>query len=545
MPKLTRVAAFAAADRLPLCWVKRATGLLGRATQASLAATLLALVLPLAGHDAARADDAPTVPTASSQEFWVEQLADGLNFPWSMAWLPNGDLLIVEKFGGIRTFHDGKLKPEPLKGVPEAYKVAQNGLLDIALDPDFAKDQRIFLTFTEGTARANRGALFRARLTGDALVDGKVIFRTKPDNVIFPLPLSGRLLFLPDKTLLLSSTDDHARRHLVRLMDNHLAKILRLDRDGVAPPDNPFVGKPGVLAEIYAIGTRAPLGLVRDPRNGSVWEVENGPKGGDELNLLKAGGDYGWPITTYGTEYTGESITELREAPGIESPITYWVPSIAPSSLALSYSNKYPQWQGDFFVGALIAKHLRRVRVRDGKTVEQEVLLKDLNERIRDVRQGPDGLLYVLTDHANGRLLRLQPGKLDPANAAREAKAPEKPQSFLMGDVSRRPKTFDLANGKQLFEQRCMGCHSLAPGAAGGAGPALTGVFGRKAGSTGGYAFSKAMHDSAIVWTENTLDYFLASPQDYITGTSMTAPPLTEDAQRWNLIAYLKSVLAP
>jgi glucose/arabinose dehydrogenase/cytochrome c2 len=505
---------------------------------------MAAATVCFAAQTAALAEEAQPAPVTSPQEFWVEQLAEGLNFPWSMAWLPNGDLLIVEKFGGIRVFHKGKLKPEALKGVPEAYKVAQNGLLDIAIDPDFKKNKRIFLTFTEGTARANHGALYRARYTGDALVDGQVIFRTKPENVIFPLPLSGRILFLPDKTLLLSSTDDHARRHLVRLTDNHLAKILRLDRDGKAPADNPFVGKPGVLPEIYNIGTRAPLGLVGDPRDGTVWEVENGPRGGDELNILKPGADYGWPITTYGTEYSGAQITDLREAPGIESPITYWVPSIAPSSVALNFGKKYEHWRDDLFVGSLIQKHLRRVRVREGKTVEQEVLLKHLNERIRDVRLGPDGYLYVLTDHANGRLLRLNPGKPDAAQLAREAKPPAKAQSILMGDMS-RPNKPDPTLGKQLFEQHCIGCHSLEPGQTGGPGPSLAGVIGRKAGSGPGFAYSNALKESSIVWTEGTLDYFIAAPQDYITGTTMATPPFSEDAQRWHVISYLKSLAKP
>lgn len=478
---------------------------------------------------------------ASTQEFWVEQLAEGLNFPWSMAWLPSGEMLIVEKLGGIRVFRDGKLDPNALKGEPDAYKVAQNGLLDIAIDPDFASNQRIFLAFTEGSARANHGALFRARYTGDALVDGKVIFRTRPDSAIFPLPLAGRILFLPDKTMLLTSTDDHARRHLVRLLDNHLGKILRLDRDGAAPADNPLIGKPNTLPEIYAYGTRAPLGLARDSRDGSIWEVENGPRGGDELNLLKRGADYGWPIVTYGTWYDGSAISDKTAAPGIEPPAVYWVPSIAPSSVAISLSDKYPAWKGDFFVGALIAKHLRRVRIRNGQPVEQEELLKHLNERVRDVRQGPDGLLYVLTDNSNGRLLCIQPGKLSPSQVAREAKPPAQPQKILMGDISRPPREPNLTQGKQVFEQRCLSCHTLEVNAAGTIGPNLLGLFGRKAGSSSGHAYSKAMRDSGVTWTEQTMDYFLAAPQDYVPGTTMAAEPVVDDAQRWNLIAYLKS----
>jgi glucose/arabinose dehydrogenase/cytochrome c2 len=482
---------------------------------------------------------APALASAG-QSFWVEQLADGLNAPWSMAWLPNGDMLIVEKFGGVRLFHEGKLEMKPLAGTPAAYQASVNGLLDIALDPDFAVNHRVFLAFTEGNAESAHGAVYRARFTGDALVDGKVIFRTKPDGKVPPFAIVGRMLFLPDKTFLLTSSDDEARRHLVQQRDNDLGKILRLDRDGRPPADNPFIGNRDVLPEIYAWGVRAPLGLARDPRSGQIWENENGPKGGDELNLIKRGANYGWPIATYGTEYTGEEITAVREAPGIEPPVTYWTPSIAPSGLALNTGDRYAHWRGDLFLGALAGQHLRRVRVQNGKVVEQEVLLKDLKERIRDVRLGPDGYLYLLTDNTEGRLLRLLPGSPTPEQAALAAKPKDKGMPSIFIGLSKAAPP-DLAHGKILFDQQCSGCHSI-DGAAARPGPDLRGVYGRKSGTLPGYAFSPAIRAAGTTWGQMSLDYFLAEPSGFVPGTTMTASAVQNPQARVDLIGYLRSV---
>jgi glucose/arabinose dehydrogenase/cytochrome c2 len=484
----------------------------------------------------AAADEAPP---PSSQPFWVEQLADGLNAPWSMAWLPNGDMLIVEKFGGLRLFHAGDLQAKPLAGTPSAYQASVNGLLDVALDPDFDTNQRVFLSFTEGTAAGAHGAVYRARLNEGTLVEGQVIFRTQPDGKVPPFAIVGRIVFLPDKTFLLTSSDDEARRHLVQQMDNDLGKILRLDRDGKPPADNPFLGKPGVRPEIYAWGVRAPLGLVRDPRDGQIWENENGPKGGDELNVIKPGANYGWPIATYGTEYTGEEITATREAPGIEPPIVYWTPSIAPSGLAVNSGDRYPEWHGDLFLGALAGQHLRRVRIKDGKPVEQEVLLRDLKERIRDVRMGPDGFLYLLTDNTEGRLLRLRPGSPTAGEAVRVAMPKDKGLPSIFVGLARLAPA-DLGHGKVLFDQRCSSCHSVDPGVATRPGPNLSAVFGRKAGTLPGYAFSPAIRAAGTTWGQMSLDYFLAEPSGFIPGTTMTASAMQDPQARADLIGYLK-----
>ena len=475
---------------------------------------------------------------AAKPAFWVEDVAQGLNMPWSMVWLPNGTLLIVEKYGGIRIYRNGKLEAEPIKGAPAAFQSGQNGLLDLVLDPDFKTNQRVFLSFTEGTGAANRGAVFRARLVGDSLVDGKVIYRTVPDMHNFPYPIAGRILFLPDKTFLLTSSDDHQHRHLAQLVDNDIAKIIRLDRDGNPPKNNPHFAAANARPEIYAYGVRAPMDLLRDPRNGVIWEVENGPRGGDEMNILKPGGNYGWPIVGYGTEYSGEPYTDKQEAPGIESPVVQWTPSIAPSSFTLYLGNRYPQWKGDFFVGALIQQHLRRVRIVGGKSVEQEVLLKDLKERIRDVRTGPDGYLYVLTDNPNGRLFRLMPGAPAPADEARVAKALATPGPNLMAGFL-KPLTPDLANGQKMFGQRCQACHAVDHTSTGRIGPTLAGVVGRKAGTVPGFAYSAAMKKADVAWTPTYIDEYLSAPLDYIPGNAMASPPVLDRQVRTDIIAYL------
>lgn len=486
--------------------------------------------------------DVPTSSSSDQQVFWVEEMASGLDNPWSMAWLPNGDLLITEKFGGVRRFSNGSLLPGTLTGGPSnVYQAGQTGLLDLALDPDFATNQRVFISYTEGDAKANRGAIYRARYTEAGLIDGETIFRVTPDSIKFPFPIAGRMQFLPDKTLLFTSSDDHDRRHLAQRLDNHVAKILRIDRNGKAPPDNPFAGRSDAAPEVFAYGTRAPLGIVHDPRDSIIWEVENGPQGGDELNVIKAGGNYGWPLATYGIEYTGETISDLQEAPGIETPAAYWSPSIAPSSITIYRGDAYPSWNGNLFVGTLRGKHLLRIAL-DGSTVaHQEKLLTDLDERIRDVRVGPDNLLYLLTDSPDGRLLRLRPGVPPESELKRVAKAPTVSPGFPMGPFPEPLSPPDVASGQALFEQQCMSCHAInAEQGSAGIGPHLAGLFGRTSGAMDGFQFSEALRDIDIVWNERTLDYFIASAESYVPGTTMRAAPIRDRQARHDLIGYLK-----
>jgi glucose/arabinose dehydrogenase len=339
----------------------------------------------------------------------VEVLARGLNYPWSLAHLPGGVMLITEKRGGVRIFRNGALAAEPLQGAPQnILNDGDSGLLDIVLDPDFARTRTLFISFTEGTLEANRMALYRARFDGRALLDGRIIYRI-PNDKRGSGHSGGRIAFLPDGTLLVTTGEGYDYRDQAQALASRLGKVLRLDREGRPPRDNPFVGRAGVAPEIYTLGHRNPLGLLRDPRDGAVWLHGMGPRGGDEINLLRAGANYGWPRTTYGTDYDGTVISPLLEAPGVTNPALVWNPSISPSGFALYLGDAFPQWRGDFFVGALSGQHLRRVRIRNGVAVLEEMLLHERRQRIRDVRAGPDGFLYLLTDEEDGNLLRIRP----------------------------------------------------------------------------------------------------------------------------------------
>lgn len=341
----------------------------------------------------------------------VETVASGLAFPWSLAFLPDGDILVTEKRGGLRIVRAGALDPDPVGGVPASFQAGDCGLLDVVLDPDFARTRRVFLAFAEGNEAANHVTIFRAVFDGKVLVQGARIFRSAPDKKAGS-HCGGRLAFLPDKTLLLTLGDGYDYRDAAQDLASDLGKVVRVTRDGAVPADNPFAKRAGARRQIFTSGHRNAQGLIVDPRDGAVWLHEHGPKGGDEINRLKAGANYGWPKTTHGIDYDDTVISPLKEAPGIEPPVVVWVPSIAPSGFALYLGDKFPAWGGDFFVGALAEKSLRRVRLRDGRAVEQEVLLREVDARIRDVRAGPDGFIYVLTDEKNGRLLRLVPDRL-------------------------------------------------------------------------------------------------------------------------------------
>lgn len=368
----------------------------------------LAIILVLV---ASCARELPTEPIALPAAAIVkpEVLASGLRLPWSMAFAPNGDMLIIEKAGGLRLFRDGVLSPNAISGGPDDVMVsADSGLHDIALDPDFAANGQVYIAYASGDEGANRLAVWRARLEGDRLVDGRVIFRATPDKK-GPSHPGGRLLFLPDKTLLLTVGDGYDYRDAAQDLSSHLGKILRLDRDGNPPADNPFVGRDGALPEIWTYGHRNPQGLAIDSETGTVWENEHGPRGGDEINRLTAGANYGWPITTNGIDYDGTLVSERAHAPGVVTPHLVWAPSIAPSGLAVYRGGAFVDWNGNFLLGGLASKSLIRAQIDNGGATihEAERLLGDLGARIRDVRVGPDGSVYLLTDEAEGRLMRI------------------------------------------------------------------------------------------------------------------------------------------
>jgi glucose/arabinose dehydrogenase len=351
----------------------------------------------------------PAAEVASAAAVKVDMLATGLKFPWSLAFSPNGDLLIIEKAGGLRIFRNGALLPTAVPGLPGDVMVnSDSGLHDIALDPDFEATRRVFIAYASGDDDANSLAVWRARLEGDRLVGGEVILKATPAKK-GPSHPGGRILFLPDKTFLLTVGDGYDYRNDAQDLASHLGKILRLDRDGKAPPDNPFAARGDARPEIWTYGHRNPQGLAIDPATGIVWESEHGPRGGDEINRIEKGGNYGWPLTTNGVDYDGTLVSERAHAPGIVSPLIVWAPSIAPSGLAVYRGGEFADWSGHFLVGALAAKSLMRAQTdNDGRSIDEaERLLADIGARIRDVRVGPDGFIYILTDEPEGRLLRL------------------------------------------------------------------------------------------------------------------------------------------
>jgi glucose/arabinose dehydrogenase len=378
--------------------------------------TLACLPLAAAGAEltprekaVAIASAAPAIQGAAELERWVV----GLQRPWSLAFLPGGDILLTEKYRGIRLVRDGKLLAEPLAGgPPDVLAKADSGLLEVVLDPDFERNRLLYVSFAEGTEEANRTAIWRARYQDGRLQDGRVIFRASPDKKGTGHP-GGRMLFMPDATLVLTVGDGYDYKASAQDLGSHLGKILRLTRDGGAPPDNPFVGRAEARPEIWTYGHRNPQGLARDPETGTVWAHEHGPRGGDEVNRLRAGANYGWPLVTHGIDYDGTLIAERAFEPGVERSSFYWAPSIAPSGLAVYRGRAFPAWDGQLLVGGLVSRAVSRLRYSDKISffIEDERLFGAYGKRIRDVRVGPDALVYLLTDEDEAELLRLRPAK--------------------------------------------------------------------------------------------------------------------------------------
>lgn len=342
----------------------------------------------------------------------IETVAEGLNHPWSLAFLPDGAMLVTERSGQLRFISpQGELQQAPLSGLPEHIHVdGQAGLKDVVLDPEFASNQRLFLSYACGTRRANHTCLSRAVLGDEGLTELEEIFRAQPAKA-GSAHYGGRIAFLPDDTLLLTVGDGFNYREEAQNKGNHIGSIVRLDRDGNAPADNPFRDDSNARPELYSIGHRNAQALLVDAASGRVYSNEHGPKGGDKISVIEAGKNHGWPVITYGVDYTGAQITPLTEKQGMEQPLVDWTPSIAPSGMTLYDGDLFPQWQGDLFSGALAARKVQRVMLEDGQVTGQEALFEDLGKRIRDVRTGPDGALYLLTDSSRGELLRVVPAQ--------------------------------------------------------------------------------------------------------------------------------------
>lgn len=348
---------------------------------------------------------------AQAMDYRVETVTAGLEHPWSLAFLTDGRMLVTERVGRLRVIEaDGSLNPQPVGGVPEGFVAAQAGLMEVLLDPEFASNQQLYLSYAYGTAQANNTRLAKARLVDGQLQDVQVLFSAQPAKA-GAAHYGGRMAFLPDNSLLLTLGDGFDWREQAQNTSNHLGKIVRLKRDGSVPADNPLVGQAGAAAEIYSFGHRNVQGIVYDPDLKRLYSHEHGPRGGDELNLIEPGNNYGWPLITFGVDYTGAQISPYTELPGLQQPLLHWTPSVAPSSLTQYRGALFPEWQGDLFASTLAERSVRRIRLENGKLAGEEVLFEELDERIRDVRGGPDGALYLLTDSAEGRLLRVVPAQ--------------------------------------------------------------------------------------------------------------------------------------
>jgi len=345
-------------------------------------------------------------PAKSDVRF--ETVASGLNHPWSIAFLPDGAMLVTERVGRLRVIRNSVLQPEPVTGVPDVYVAGQGGLFDVVVDPDFDSNRTIYLTFAWGDAGANATRVVRARLDGNALDDVSVLFTAKPVKDT-PHHYGARMLVLPDRTLLITVGDGFDFREQAQRLDNHLGKVVRIDRFGRVPAGNPYVDTEDALPEIWSYGHRNPQGIVLHPASGVVYLHEHGPRGGDELNELEAGVNYGWPAISYGIDYSYARVTPYTSLPGMRQPILEWTPSIAPSGMTVYDGVLFPEWVGDLFVTALVEQSVRRIEVAGGRVVGQERLFDAIGERLRDIRTGPDGALYVLTDNEDGRVIRVVP----------------------------------------------------------------------------------------------------------------------------------------
>ena len=333
----------------------------------------------------------------------------GLQDPWAVAFLPNGRLLITERAGGLRiATADGRLSA-PLAGLPALSVGGQCGLLDVVLDPQFSSNQRFFFTFAEPGEGGNSTAVGSARLVRDQLQDVRTIFSQQP-KMHSQQHCGSRIVFDRSGHLLVGLGDRFMGKEEAQNPANHIGKIIRIDVDGKAPADNPFIGRAGVAPELFSIGHRNIQGAALHPLTGELWASEHGPQGGDEINRVLAGRNHGWPLVTYGRNYgSGTRIGEEGPMPGFEQPLRHWLPiSVAPSGLAFLTSERYSGWKGSLFMGTLRGQALIRLTLDGNRITGEERLLEDLGERFRDVRQGPDGWLYVLTDGAKGRVLRIE-----------------------------------------------------------------------------------------------------------------------------------------
>ncbi len=343
---------------------------------------------------------------AMAQGYRLDTLAEGLDHPWSVAFVDDGRMLVTEKAGRLLLLDAQGQRLAEVEGVPPVFDKSQGGLFEVLPAVDFADSGMLYLSYAHGDAQANATRVLRARLQGERLVEGKVIFTAEPMKDT-PVHYGGRMCWHGDGTLILGLGDGFDFREAAQRLDSHFGAIVRLNADGSIPQDNPFVGQSGALPAIYSYGHRNVQGLLCD--SDAVWAHEHGPRGGDELNRIERGVNYGWPVATHGIDYSGARISPYTQVEGMRDPVVHWTPSIGPSALARYTGDRFPAWQGDFFVATLVEPGVRRLQMRDGAVVAQQRLFEALGTRIRDIRSGPDGALYVLTDGADAALIRVLP----------------------------------------------------------------------------------------------------------------------------------------
>jgi glucose/arabinose dehydrogenase len=357
------------------------------------------------------AQDRSSVIHSEKQSFRLVTLLTGLENPWSMAFLPDGRMLITERAGRLRLVdQDYKLDPQAIDGLPEVVSQGQGGLFDVVLHPQYAQNGWIYWAYSAPGPGGWGTALARGKLQAYRMTDVKVLFSMRP-KTRSSNHFGGRIVFDPAGLLYLT-LGDRGDKDRAQKLDDHAGSVIRLHDDGRVPANNPFVNKAGAMTEKWTLGNRNIQGAALHPKTGELWTHEHGPQGGDEVNVMRFGLNYGWPIITYGVNYgLGTKIGEGQTKPGMTQPLHVWVPSIAPSGMAFVSGSQFPQWQGDLLVGALRGQMLLRLTLDGEKVIREERLLQGRSGRIRDVRIGPDGLVYLLTDEAQGALLRLEPAK--------------------------------------------------------------------------------------------------------------------------------------
>lgn len=339
-----------------------------------------------------------------AEDYTLETVAEGLNHPWSVTFLPDGDYLVAFRVGEVRRISAAGEVGEAIGNAPETYFAGQGGFFDVILDPDFATNQIVYLSYAGGTPDSNGTTIMKARLDANEFKDAETIFSATPKDT--PQHYGGKMIFLSDNTLMLTTGDGFEYREAAQDKQSQLGKIIRLHRDGSVPSDNPFSADETGNPFVYSYGHRNPQGLVM-AANDQIYLHEHGPKGGDEVNLVSPGSNYGWPAVTHGENYSGAYVSPLKQAPGITEPKHVWVPSIAPSGMAYYSGQMFPEWQGNLFVGALVDQEVRMLELSGEKVINETTLFKEIGERIRDIRQGPNGELYIVTDGENGKIVRV------------------------------------------------------------------------------------------------------------------------------------------